>query len=331
MTLIDFTYINSHGGLNIAQYVLEYLSEKEDFNKFLILLDKRNFLKLKTYNLKYKVISKNEISRLIFYLKNNKSFDSIICFANVPPPIKQKKKVKVYFHNELLLNTKESELTFLDKLVFFFKKLYIRKLDFGYSWYVQTIHLKKALIFFLKIKEEKIFITPIFKEITFNKKNKIPNTFLYPTSDSKHKNNERLISAFVLASGKVSDKITLKLTLEPPKINDVILPKNLEIEYLGQLKHQKLLNHYAVSKYLIFPSLKESFGLPLVEGIQSDCIILASDLKFSHEILETKYLFNPYKTEDIAEKVTLALKNKDNSSQTLKVSNLINKIFENEV
>jgi len=27
----------------------------------------------------------------------------------------------------------------------------------------------------------------------------------------------------------------------------------------------------------------------------------------------------------------LALKNKDNSSQTLKVSNLINKIFENEV
>lgn len=41
-------------------------------------------------------------------------------------------------------------------------------------------------------------------------------------------------------------------------------------------------------------------------------------------------MFNPYKTEDIAEKVTSALKNKDNSSQTLKVSNLINKIFENE-
>ena len=43
MTLIDFTYINSHGGLNITQYVLEYLSEREDHNDFLILLDKRNF------------------------------------------------------------------------------------------------------------------------------------------------------------------------------------------------------------------------------------------------------------------------------------------------
>ena len=67
MTLIDFTYINSHGGLNIAQYVLEYL-RKEDYNDFLILLDKRNFLKLKTYNLKYNVIYKNEISRLIFFI-----------------------------------------------------------------------------------------------------------------------------------------------------------------------------------------------------------------------------------------------------------------------
>ena len=112
MTLIDFTYINSHGGLNIAQYVLEYLSERKDHNDFLILLDKRNFLKLKTYNLKYNVISKNEISRFIFYSKNETFFESIICFANVPPPIKQKKKVKVYFHNELLLNTKESEMAF---------------------------------------------------------------------------------------------------------------------------------------------------------------------------------------------------------------------------
>ena len=106
MTLIDFTYINSHGGLNITQYVLEYLSEREDHNDFLILLDKRNFLKLKTYNLKYNVIYKNEISRFIFYLKYKTSFDSIICFANVPPPIKQNKKVKVYFHNEIVIEHK---------------------------------------------------------------------------------------------------------------------------------------------------------------------------------------------------------------------------------
>ncbi|MFL2603735.1 MAG: glycosyltransferase [Flavobacteriaceae bacterium] len=331
MTLIDFTYINSHGGLNIAQYVLEYLREREDYNDFLILLDKRNFLKLKTYNLKYNVIYKNEISRFIFYLKYKTSFDSMICFANVPPPIKQNIKVKVYFHNELLLSTKGAEMTLIKKIILFFKKQYIRRLDFGYSWHVQTSHLKKLISSSLNIKEGKIFITPIFKEIIINKKLKIPNTFLYPTSNSKHKNNERLISAFILASRKVSDKITLKLTIGQPKKNDYVLPKNLEIKYLGQLKHKKLINHYAESKYLIFPSLKESFGLPLVEGIQSGCIILSSDLNFSHEILETKYLFNPYKIEDMAEKITLALKSKDNSSQTLKVSNLINKIFENEV
>ena len=267
MTLIDFTYINSHGGLNITQYVLEYLSEREDHNDFLILLDKRNFLKLKTYNLKYNVIYKNEISRFVFYLKYKTSFDSIVCFANVPPPIKQNKKVKVYFHNELLLSTKGAEMTFIKKIILFFKKQYIR----------------------------------------------------------------RLILAFVYASKKLKHKITLKLTIEEPKFNKFKLPQNFNIEYLGQLKHQELINHYSISKYLIFPSLKESFGLPLVEGFQSDCIILASDLNFVHEVLETKNVFNPYDIKDIAEKIITVLKNKKTSKQILKVSNLINKIFENEL
>ena len=123
MILIDFTYINSHGGLNIAQYVLEYLSQKKNFDNYFILFDKRNFLKLKTYDLKHIVINNNEISRYIFYLKNNFSFNSVICFANVPPPIKQKKKVKVFFHNELLINTKGAELPFLRKIIFYIKGL----------------------------------------------------------------------------------------------------------------------------------------------------------------------------------------------------------------
>ena len=89
-----------------------------------------------------------------------------------------------------------------------------------------------------------------------------------------------LFLAFIYASRKLSDKITLKLTIEEPKKNDYVLLKKSKIKYLGQLKHEKLINHYAESKYLIFPSLKESFGLPLVEGIQSGCIILSSDLNF---------------------------------------------------
>ena len=78
------------------------------------------------------------------------------------------------------------------------------------------------------------------------------------------------------------------MTIEEPKFNKFSYLQNFNIEYLGQLKHQELINHYSISKYLIFPSLKESFGLPLVEGFQSDCIILASDLNFVHEVLETK-------------------------------------------
>lgn len=330
MILIDFTYINSHGGLNIAQYVLEYISQKKSFDNYLILFDKRNFLKLKTYDLKHIVINNNEISRYIFYLKNNFSFNSIICFANVPPPIKQTKKVKVFFHNELLLNTKGTELPFLRKIIFYIKRTYIGRLNYGYNWHVQTSYLKKLLSETFNIKNEEIIISPIFKEIISNKKTKIPNSFLYPTSNYKHKNNRRLISAFIDASKRINHDITLKLTLEQPKFNKLKLPENLKVEYLGQLKNEELIKHYAVSKYLIFPSLKESFGLPLVEGFQSGCIILASDLRFVHEVLETKNTFNPYKIKDIAEKIILVLTRKT-SNQVLKVNNLIHKIFEDEI
>lgn len=153
---------------------------------------------------------------------------------------------------------------------------------------------------------------------------------MYPTSNYKHKNNRRLISAFIDASKRINHDITLKLTLEQPKFNKLKLPENLKVEYLGQLKNEELIKHYAVSKYLIFPSLKESFGLPLVEGFQSGCIILASDLRFVHEVLETKNTFNPYKIKDIAEKIILVLTRKT-SNQVLKVNNLIHKIFEDEI
>ena len=45
----------------------------------------------------------------------------MICFANVPPPIKQNTKVKVYFHNELLLSTKGAEMTLIKKIILFLK------------------------------------------------------------------------------------------------------------------------------------------------------------------------------------------------------------------
>ena len=54
---------------------------------------------------------------------------------------------------------------------------------------------------------------------------------------------------------------------------------------------------------LVFPSYIESLALPLLEARNSKTIILASDCKFSKELLsdyENAYFFDPFKSEELA-------------------------------
>ena len=46
-------------------------------------------------------------------------------------------------------------------------------------------------------------------------------------------------------------------------------------------------------------SLNESFGLGLIEANQHNLPILASDLPYVREIIETPYLFNPYSVDSM--------------------------------
>ena len=81
------------------------------------------------------------------------------------------------------------------------------------------------------------------------------------------------------------------------------------------------------SEYLIFPSLKESFGLPLIEGAQTKCFILASNLDYVHEIVEVSDTFNPLDENDISRVVLNAIENNDLKEPSIKVSSQLQKIL----
>ena len=59
------------------------------------------------------------------------------------------------------------------------------------------------------------------------------------------------------------------------------------------LRHQKL----------IYPSLQESFGLPLVEASSIALPIIASDLDYVFDVCELDYIFNPNCHKSIARAV----------------------------
>jgi glycosyltransferase involved in cell wall biosynthesis len=66
---------------------------------------------------------------------------------------------------------------------------------------------------------------------------------------------------------------------------------------------------HSVSDLMIFPSLAESFGLPLAEAMSVGCPILAADLSYAHEVAGNAAIyFNPRSPGDLSECVISVLK-----------------------
>ena len=324
MILIDLVYIGSPGGITLSKILLDYIILNEKKENFKLLVDKKNSKYFNEYDILKKDISKNELSRFLFYKKNANSLKSILCFANVPPPLKIKSKTFIYFHNEILLNSKDLGFSIIKKLLFRLKWIYIKLRNFNYIWFVQTEHMKTLLNKKLKVNSNAILKSPIFDSQKGSAISKNKNSFIYPTSNQPHKNNERLIEAFVEAALRTEEFFTLSLTIDKIKL---ALPKNLKINFLGLIGQDQLSDIYDKSQFLIFPSLKESFGLPLIEGIQANCNVIASDLNYVNELVNPSYTFDPYDKKSITETILVALSNKNHPKSTVKINNSIDLIF----
>lgn len=328
MILVDFVHVNSPGGIALSIEIIKFLNKNQHQNKVKILLDKRNCKKLKTGVIEKVIIKKSEISRYLFYKKNMNSFKSILCFGNVPPPLKTSKKVFVYFHNELLFNHSDVNFSVIQRIKFYIKKVYILNRGQNCNWIVQTEHIKELLLKKIN-KKIKILKYPIFSDITKFKTKRTENTYIYPTSNNPHKNNNRLINSFINAAKKTNAKLILKITLNQNDLNidKSIIPDNLEIYFTGMLEYKILLEEYQKSKFLIYPSLRESFGLPLIEAVQSGCLILASNLNFVNELISPSYKFDPYDQNQITQKIIESTLNVKHKTPKIKVKNSINSIF----
>lgn len=130
-----------------------------------------------------------------------------------------------------------------------------------------------------------------------------------------HKNHINLIRALALVH-KTNPEVTLALTATGPDkgtCDPVIRSLHQEIKasgvdhavaWLGVLNASEVADLYRSADILIFPSLKESFGLPLAEAMSIGRPVLASDLAFAHEILgDAGVYFTPDQPADIAKAI----------------------------
>ena len=158
--------------------------------------------------------------------------------------------------------------------------------------------------------------------------------FFYPGSSDNHKNNVRLLDAVAKALEQVKFRIALTLDDRNPKLLEMITRINSLYDFhpvvnLGKISHDEVFEIYGRSKALLFPSLKESLGLPLIEANQLGLKVLVSNLPFANDILVNPITFDTKSSDSIATVIMNFLQGTyDEVVQSLKLSNKIKELLD---
>lgn len=303
LILIDAISISNFGGGFILLKYLIRTIHKTDLKVF-YLLDNRckgHFEFLDDSCVKY--LKSSRITRFKFYLTHRCEFNTVLCFANVPPPIRLKSKVLTYFHNVGYFFYDHD--TFVQKIVKKMKFLYIRLKSRNTDyWIVQTELVKLLLNNQFASSTSSTLIYPFFEYNVIPKNNRDCTSYLYVSSFSEYKNHIRLFNAWRNFYYNTNCKVSLYVTI--PSHNIDIIRKINEEEYagigivnLGIIPKKELLCYYEQCSFHIFPSLFESFGLGLIEACEYNQKILASDLPYVYEVVEPSDTFDPFSEASI--------------------------------
>jgi glycosyltransferase involved in cell wall biosynthesis len=142
--------------------------------------------------------------------------------------------------------------------------------------------------------------TELIKTIPFSE------FILYPANQWFHKNHDGLLHAIQLLKKK-GVKINAVLTGHEmnhgyplkSKIDEHGLSEQVFV--CGYLLKEELSDLYASARMVVFPSLFEGFGIPLLEAMAAGCPIAASQTTSLPEIGgEAVEYFDPHQTKDIA-------------------------------
>lgn len=163
---------------------------------------------------------------------------------------------------------------------------------------VQTRWVCDAIIDQVGISREKVTVAfPGLEDLSGYRRNAAisPSAFFYPTADSAYKNNSCVEDACRLLAEKGVTDFTASMTIETSDA-----PR---VSAIGRIPREQVLLRMSRST-LLFPSLIETYGLPLAEAKALGSLVLAADLPYAREVLdgyENAYFFNPDSPDQLAE------------------------------
>jgi glycosyltransferase involved in cell wall biosynthesis len=297
--------IKTGGGKELLEYLLEYIYESYPDVLVNVYIDKS--LNIADTHTRKVFITSSVISKTVLFFK---SFKNVIYFGNLPPMIKAENSL-VYFHNLYLLmslrklfSNKNSKLINLVKEMI--KQFYIKKFVKNVDYVVcQTDAVGQE--FKIKYAYENIKILPFFR--TCKDTNTVKKfDYCYVSLAHPHKNHKNFFLALKLLEEKNLD-LSIAVTVETKKkeliqmIEEINKRGVIKVVNFGLISKKKVCALYSESRCLVFPSIEESFGLPLLEAVDLGLDVIASDLGYVYQVIEPSCTFNPNDIRSIAETI----------------------------
>ena len=246
---------------------------------------------------------------------NARAEDVVLCFGNLPPLFALRCPVVVFVQNRYLVEAVSlGRLPFTTRLRLQLERLWFKsRLANADLYVVQTASMKRLL-------EQKtrgrvpVEVIPFGAEkspshVPAGPGSQPPVDFVYVASGEAHKNHGRLLEAWRLLAEEGLFP-TLRLTLDDAafpmlcrELRDLSVRHGLQITNIGAVPLSDTGNLYAGARALIYPSLLESFGLPLIEAEQRGMPIVASELDYVRDVVAPQQTFDPASAVSIARAV----------------------------
>jgi len=324
---INAANVHTGGGYTLLCGLLQTLDSKM---KGFVFLDKRCHLDFKIPEnfvaheieptLRGRLSGELKVTRLV--RKN----DIVLYLGNLPPLFKLKGKTCVYLQNRYLVERGGLKgFSLFVRLRIALERIWLvwRKKNVD-MFFVQTPSMRRIVKKNLKKTSE---VMPFHSEARnykrfFKKNRKAENStfeksppenkkwdFLYVASGYPHKNHRCLIEAWISLSGEgITPRLCLTIDEETDRklcewIEDAAKKYGLNIYNAGQKSYESVADLYRNTKALIYPSLYETIGLPLIEARSAGLPVIASELDYVRDVVDPEQSFDPASEISIARAV----------------------------
>ena len=296
-------------------------------------------------------VSKNFVTRY-FYLYRLSAradlSDVLFCFNSLPPVFRPICRVITYVHAPHFANLhRGSKYTFQTALRIWIERLWFK---FGVKncseLWVQTLTMAESLR--CQYPQVSVRVVPFVDDDLAKKLSQINVfhsdgyidssrfTFFYPADAVGHKNHANLLKAWLLLkSDGFFPKLLLTLTdYELTSISthaDVEMAAVVNVNNLGPISRNEVLDIMAGCSAMIFPSLAETFGLPMLEARALKVPIVASERNFVRDVCIPVHTFDPNSPISIARAVKRFMGTAESFPPLLNASQVITSIVKRDM